>query len=103
MNMEKEEIKKFVEKVDGWLLDIEGELLYDLAKNCKGNGVIVEIGSWTGKSTIWLGKGSKAGNKVKVYAIDPHTGSSEQKNGIIKSGHLKHLKRIFQMHRLLMS
>lgn len=74
-----DEIKKLTEKIDGWLSDREGELLYNLAKNCKGKGVIVEIGSWKGKSTVWLAKGSKAGNKVKIYAIDPHTGSSEHK------------------------
>lgn len=77
--MNTEEIKKFVEKIDGWLTDKAGESLYNLAKNCKENGVIVEIGSWKGKSTIWLAKGSKVGNKLKVYAIDPHTGSSEHK------------------------
>ncbi|MCW8812471.1 MAG: class I SAM-dependent methyltransferase, partial [Chlorobium sp.] len=71
------ETKNFVDNVDGWLTDGEGEALYYLAKNCKGNGVIVEIGSYKGKSTIWIGNGSKSGNKVKIYAIDPHTGSSE--------------------------
>jgi len=41
----------------------------------------VEIGSWQGKSTVYLGNGSKEGGKVKIYAIDPHTGSLEhQKN-----------------------
>lgn len=50
----------------------EGILLYDWAKRCEGKGVIVEIGSWKGGSTIWLAKGSKAGNRVKVFAIDPH-------------------------------
>ncbi len=74
-----DEIKKFVNDLDGWLFEKEGELLYHLAKNCTGKGVIVEIGSWKGKSTIWLGKGSKRGNKVPIYAIDPHTGSSEHK------------------------
>ena len=72
-----EETKKIADKADGWLTDKEGKILYDLAKNCKGNGVIVEIGSWKGKSTIWIGNGSKSGNGVKIYAIDPHTGSSE--------------------------
>ncbi len=75
-----EKIKKLADKVDGWLTDNEGELLYNTAKNCKGNsGAIVEVGSWKGKSTIYLGKGSKAGNHVKVYAIDPHIGSPELK------------------------
>lgn len=71
------EIKKLVEKIDGHhsVSDREGEFLYNVSKNCVGKGVIVEIGSWKGRSTIWLGRGSKAGNKVKVYAIDPHTGA----------------------------
>lgn len=51
----------------------EGALLYRTAKECTGKGVIVEIGSWKGASTIWLGKGSKAGSNLEVYAIDPHT------------------------------
>lgn len=77
--MEIARVKKIVDKVDGWLDDAEGELLYNLAKNCKGRGVIVEIGSWMGKSTIWLGLGSKAGKKVKVYAVDPHARGFEHK------------------------
>jgi MMP 1-O-methyltransferase len=64
-------------RLDGWLHPLEGEYLYKAARNCQGKGVIVEIGSWKGKSTIWLAKGSQAGNGVKVYAIDPHTGSPE--------------------------
>ena len=63
--------------IDGWLYDREGELLYHTAKNCTGRGVIVEIGSWKGKSTSWLGRGSKQGKGVKIYAIDPHIGSHE--------------------------
>ena len=80
MNKEIDKIKNIVNKIDGWLTDKEGELLYELAKNCAGKGVVVEIGSWKGKSTIWLGKGTETGNKVKIYAIDPHTGAVEQKN-----------------------
>ncbi|GAH71940.1 unnamed protein product [marine sediment metagenome] len=74
-----QEIKEMVERVDGWLSDKEGVLLYNLARSCKGRGVIVEIGSWHGKSTIWLGKGSQAGSQLKVYAIDPHIGVFEHR------------------------
>lgn len=74
-----ESARREAAKVDGFLTDREGELLYALAKNCTGKGVIVEIGSWKGKSTIWLGKGSKAGNNIKVYAIDPHSGTPAHK------------------------
>jgi predicted O-methyltransferase YrrM len=68
-----------VERVEGWLTPEEGRLLYRLARNCTGAGVIVEIGSWKGKSAIWLGKGSKAGAKIPVCAVDPHTGSPEHR------------------------
>lgn len=65
--------------VEGWLTVEEGELLYRLARACTGRGVIVEIGSFKGKSTIWLAKGAQAGKSVRVYAIDPHTGSAEHR------------------------
>jgi len=75
-----EQIKRSVDKVQGWLRYTEGAFLYRAAKQVSGRGVIVEIGSWKGKSTIWLAKGSKDGSKVKIYAIDPHTGSPEHRD-----------------------
>lgn len=80
MSSELKKITKIAESIDGWVNEAEGEFLFNTAKNCKGDGVIIEIGSWKGKSTIYLGKGSKFGNKVKIYAVDPHTGSSEHKD-----------------------
>lgn len=77
--MEIMKTKRLADNVDGWLTIKEAETLYYLAKNCTGKGSIVEIGSWKGKSTIWLGSGSKNGHNVKIYAIDPHKGSSEHK------------------------
>lgn len=74
-----EETKKLAEKIDGWLRDKEGKFLYKTAKNCSGKGVIVEIGSWKGRSTVYLAKGSKAGSNVKIYAIDPHITDHEHK------------------------
>ena len=65
-------VKPLIAEVPGWLTDEEGEALYDLARACTGKGVIVEIGSWKGKSTICLGRGSLAGASVPIYAIDPH-------------------------------
>jgi predicted O-methyltransferase YrrM len=72
-------LKRLLQKdnIEGWLLNSEAKLLYNLAKNCSGAGVIVEIGSYKGKSTIYLGTGSKEGNNVKVYAIDPFFAGSQ--------------------------
>jgi len=68
----KAKVKPLIADVPGWLTDEEGEALYDLAKGCAGRGVIVEIGSWKGKSTICLGLGSRAGKSVRIFAVDPH-------------------------------
>jgi MMP 1-O-methyltransferase len=67
------ELRKRLDELPGWLTAEEGETLYRLARSCKGRGVIVEIGSWRGKSTTCLGLGSKAGNRVPVFAVDPHS------------------------------
>ena len=74
---EVEKIKKVTSKVHGWLHNAEGKLLYKLAKKLPKNSVIVEIGSWHGKSTIWLASGAKMNNS-RVYAIDPHNGNSSE-------------------------
>lgn len=66
-------VKPLIADVPGWLTDEEGEALYELARACSGKGVIVEIGSFKGKSTICLGRGSQAGASAPVYAVDPHT------------------------------
>jgi predicted O-methyltransferase YrrM len=65
-------VKPLIADVPGWLTDEEGEALYGLARACTGRGVIVEIGSWKGKSTICLGLGSRAGVSLPIYAVDPH-------------------------------
>lgn len=72
------ETKEITRNVEGWLFSEERVWLYRAAKRVK-KGVIVEIGSWKGLSTIWLAKGSQAGYRAKVYAIDPHTGAEEHK------------------------
>jgi len=71
------DFNKATENIGGWLTEAEGISLYNTAKKIKAGNAIVEVGSWKGKSTICLGNGSKEGNKVKIFAIDPHLGSSE--------------------------
>jgi MMP 1-O-methyltransferase len=72
VNAFRAKVKPLIADVPGWLTDEEGEALYELARSCTGRGVIVEIGSWKGKSTICLGVGSQDGGGVPVYAVDPH-------------------------------
>jgi predicted O-methyltransferase YrrM len=72
VNEFQQRVKPLIADVPGWLTDEEGEALYELARRCTGRGVIVEIGSWKGKSTICLGLGSRAGDGVHIFAVDPH-------------------------------
>lgn len=62
--------------VGGWLSDAQGRALFDAASSATGAGVIVEIGSWKGRSTTWLASGARLAGQ-RVYAIDPHRGSRE--------------------------
>src|SRR5512133_3477979 len=81
-------VKELIKDVPGWLSDEEGEALYELARACSGTGVIVEIGSWKGKSTICLGIGSRAGSGVRIFAVDPHADyrHGEFKDNIERAG-----------------
>jgi len=51
----------------------QGSTLYDAAANCPDDGLIVEIGSFRGRSTIVLA--TAADPSVRVVAIDPHAGN----------------------------
>lgn len=58
--------------------DGEAKLLALLAKTAS-HGAIVEIGSYKGKSTVYLAKGAEFSNEgLKVYAIDPHLLGTER-------------------------
>jgi predicted O-methyltransferase YrrM len=74
-----DELRKATGVIEGWLADREAAFLYNCASRAEG-GVIVEIGSFCGKSTVVLCLGSRAGNSLRVYAIDPHIGSVEQRD-----------------------
>jgi MMP 1-O-methyltransferase len=57
-----------VHSIDGWLSSNEALGLYDVASRLPAGAVVVEIGSWQGKSTYCIAKGLKSGT---VNAIDP--------------------------------
>jgi predicted O-methyltransferase YrrM len=46
--------------------------LYELGKNAPAGGAIVEIGSFHGSSAVALALGSRKGNKLRVYTVDPY-------------------------------
>jgi predicted O-methyltransferase YrrM len=71
-----EEISIIAAGIEGWLSEAQGRTLMRLAAAVRGRGAIVEIGSWKGRSTVWLAAGAKLASQ-RVYAVDRHTGSRE--------------------------
>tara|TARA_B100001121_G_scaffold302257_1_gene314600 strand:- start:526 stop:1152 length:627 start_codon:yes stop_codon:yes gene_type:complete len=66
--------------VKGFLDHNEGICLYNHALSSSKKGPILEIGSYCGKSTIYLATAAKEHN-CSVYSIDHHTGSEENQVG----------------------
>lgn len=69
-----------INTVKGFLDPIEGEALYLYAKQYVRNNPCLEIGSYCGKSSVYLGSAVKE-NGQKLYSIDHHKGSEEQQPG----------------------
>ena len=67
-----------VYKVPGMLTAHEVDCLFLLGQIDHCDGVIVEIGSWKGKSTIALARGAATTHREKIYAIDPHAVQPEE-------------------------
>ena len=65
------DIHTFHKLTDGMISLEEGLVLYALAGQVQ-SGCIVEVGSYRGRSTVFLGRGSLAGHNAPVYAVDPH-------------------------------
>ena len=69
-----------INKVKGFLDPKEGDALYSYAKQYSISGSCLEIGSYCGKSAVYLGMAVKE-NGQKLYSVDHHKGSEEQQPG----------------------
>ena len=72
--------EKLIDKVKGFLDEEEGRYLYEIALEASKKGPCLEIGSYCGKSTIYLGTGCLKNNGI-LFSIDHHRGSEEQQPG----------------------
>lgn len=69
-----------VTSVKGFLAPDEGEALYRYALSASGLGPCLEIGSYCGKSTLYLGAACKEIGAT-LFAVDHHRGSEEHQLG----------------------
>lgn len=64
----------------GFMDDDEGLRLYELARGAAPLGPVLEVGSYCGKSSVYLGCGVKEAGGVLV-CVDHHRGSEEHQPG----------------------
>jgi hypothetical protein len=60
------------ESVEGWMAREELALLHGLARGTPRGQALVEVGNYRGRSTVALALGSRAGQSVPLYSVDPH-------------------------------
>ncbi len=68
------------ESVKGFLHPEEGARLYQLGLAASSQGPCLEVGSYCGKSTLYLGVACRARDQL-LYAVDHHRGSEEHQPG----------------------
>jgi predicted O-methyltransferase YrrM len=73
-------IPAFVSEIKGFLAEEEGLRLFELALEACPLGPCLEIGSFCGKSTVYLGAACKTKGRT-LFTIDHHQGSEEQQPG----------------------
>jgi predicted O-methyltransferase YrrM len=58
--------------IDGWLTSSEAIALYEIASDLNAERpVVVELGSWQGKSSMILAKGIRTKRQPVLYCVDP--------------------------------
>jgi predicted O-methyltransferase YrrM len=72
--------KDLLASTKGFLDEEEGRCLYEMALEAGPLGPCLEIGSYCGKSTLYLATACQKSNSI-LYSIDHHRGSEEQQPG----------------------
>ena len=71
-------VARQVKSIQGWVPDTAGMGLYQLARFGNHNGTVVELGSWKGRSTVWLASGIRDRGQGYVHAVDTWKGSTNE-------------------------
>lgn len=80
ISMDTARLFEIAEQTTGFMPPEEGRALYEAALRYAGDGIITEIGTYCGKSSIYLGAAARETGAV-VYTIDHHHGSEEHQVG----------------------
>lgn len=75
-----DDLREFAEAATGFMPADEGLALFDATAEFLGDGVVVEIGTYCGKSTVYLCAAARA-TGGRVVTVDHHHGSEEHQVG----------------------
>ncbi len=75
------DIKQLALSVKGFLAEAEGLRLFEIAVASSRQAPCLEIGSYCGKSTIFIAEGCRLSAEHPLFAVDHHRGSAEQQLG----------------------
>jgi len=64
----------------GFMPDDEGLALHDAGRTAAAVGPLLEVGTYCGKSAVYLGAAARAGGTI-LYTVDHHRGSEENQAG----------------------
>jgi MMP 1-O-methyltransferase len=73
-------LRRVAREAIGFMPEVEGEALYEAGLSGAERGPLLEIGSYCGKSAVYLGAAARDKGTV-LYSIDHHRGSEEHQKG----------------------
>src|SRR6185436_1787814 len=73
-------LRQYAEAAKGFMPPAEGEALHDAAVAAQGEGPLLEVGTYCGKSAIYLAGAARQRNTV-LFTVDHHHGSEENQAG----------------------
>jgi predicted O-methyltransferase YrrM len=73
-------LRKLAEAARGFMPPDEGEALFEAARSVDADGPFLEVGSYCGKSAIYLGAAARERGRV-LFSVDHHRGSEENQPG----------------------
>lgn len=72
--------RRHAEAARGFMPPAEGEALHDAALALAVAGPLLEVGTYCGKSSVYLGAAAQRGGRV-LFTVDHHRGSEENQAG----------------------
>jgi predicted O-methyltransferase YrrM len=75
-----EALARAARAAEGFMPDAEGRALYEAGRAAAVHGPLLEIGTYCGKSAVYLGAAAREGATV-VFTVDHHRGSEENQAG----------------------